>query len=253
MRGSMTSYLFEISQRYMKLAKAFDSIGDRARADAYWALAVVYKLAPKWQEPNVPRGKYFQPSGFTESQQEREMVRLRKSETLTWIKFRLVRISNCHRKARIADVLWEFGQDASSARIAIDFYARAASDGIYVGAPEADAYVVSAYLGRAMSLSRAINDAGSREGLLHLIYDGFEMMVHDREIFALTLLINSLLCIDSSYKLPTWMETGATRPFQTSRKVVGRCLARTSFLSATILHEAIDFRPTAEDIEGSEK
>jgi len=175
----------------MRLADKLDSAGQTGRAYAYYALAVAYKLAAKWQEPNGQRGEYFRPTGPTGAYQDAEMALLRKPEILAFLRQRLGRTAKPIRKARLADTLWEFDRDANAAREAIDFYARTAADEIY--GPNIDAHLVASCLGRAISLSYAINDWISQEPLLNLIYDAFDQIVKSREIVALTFLVNALL------------------------------------------------------------
>jgi hypothetical protein len=188
---SPLNLLFKNSSRYMRLADKLSATGQTDRAYLCYALAIAYKLAPKWQEPNVRPGEYFRPTGPTGAYQDAEMALLRKPETLAFLRQRLGRTAKPIRKARLADTLWEFDRDVNAARAAIDFYARTAADEIY--GPNIDAHLVASCLGRAISLSYVINDWTSQEPLLNLIYDAFEQIVKSREIIALTYLINALL------------------------------------------------------------
>ena len=176
----------------MRLANLFDSKGERSRADAYFGIAIAYKMVADWREPNVEPGAYFKPSGFTGVQQQQELDFLKKPETLALLLYRLDRTEDPIRKARLADIVWEFGRNPRAARIAIDFYSRAVQDQIYDAS--LDAHLVAAYVGRAVALARRLKEGLEvMESLVHLACDSIDRIAREREILALTLLIDSLL------------------------------------------------------------
>ncbi|MGH7934895.1 MAG: DUF7380 domain-containing protein [Candidatus Binataceae bacterium] len=170
----------------------FDSNGERARADAYFSLAVAYKAVANWREPNAEPGTYFQASGFTGTQQQQEMDFLKKPETLALLLYRSGRTQDPIRKARLADIVWEFARNPDSARIAIDCYARAVQDQVYAGS--LDAHLVAAYLARAIALARRLKEGAEiMESFAHLACDALDRIAREKEFLALTLLVNSLL------------------------------------------------------------
>lgn len=192
---SMNS-LWKRSLRFMCLANFFDSKGERVRADAYFAIAVAYKTVANWREPNAEPGAYFQASGFTGVLQQQEMDFLKRPETLALLLYRLGRTQNPIRKARLADILWEFAKNPVAARIAIDFYARAVEDQVYADA--LDAHLVAAYFGRAVALARRLREGVDvMESLLHLASRALCLMPGSRadNFFARSSILELLLRI----------------------------------------------------------
>ncbi len=163
--------LSRYGRRYVEHGRRLDAAGDTDRACAAWAFASAFQLSGKWRKPNVPRGEFFGPiATFTDGSTVPDMAFLRETSTLAVLRERLPRIRNVLRRARAADVLWEFSGDAAAARVAADAYLEIGSTAMRSG-EEHEPFHAAGSLFRAHALATMLNDGDRRAHTRAVIAD----------------------------------------------------------------------------------
>lgn len=150
--------LDEFAGPYLSRAAALEERREPERACAFRAVGSAMQLLPKWRSYQVARGTYFNPLSTGAFGEVPDMALFRRPEVIALLRGRALRTHDPRRRARLADVAWEFGGDAEMARLAIDAYELLGGQAIASDTEHAPMHGAAA-IARALSLARAIGDA----------------------------------------------------------------------------------------------
>ena len=189
--------LEEFAAPYLRRAAAFDQAGDAERACAFRVIASALLLLPRWRAYRVARGSYFDQLSTGAFGDVPDMAIFRRPEAVALLRDRARRTRDVHRRARLADVAWEFGGHADAARIAIDAYQAL---GLAATLSEAEFAPMhgAAALARALVLARTVRDNARTARLTAAIVAALKQLRDRDEHVALFILVEVGLATGSA-------------------------------------------------------
>jgi hypothetical protein len=129
---------------------------------------------------------------FTDGSSVPDIAFLRENSTLAVLQARLPKIRNVFRRARVADVLWEFSGDAAAARVAADAYLEIGSTTMRSG-EEHEPFHAAGSLFRAHALAAMLNDEDRRAHTRAVIADEVAWLADRDDHVAFVTLVEALL------------------------------------------------------------
>jgi Phosphoesterase family len=185
-------FLHGYAGRHLVRADQALARGDQATADSHRSVAAAYQLFSDENNFTRERGRYLKPMAEFGTQTVPDLTYLAQPSTLANLRIRLPRTRDVARRARIADVLWEFGGDAAAASEAIASYETIASD--LIGKDiEFATFQGAGALVRAYALARALNDKALSERLSEVVLRRIEELAGGNEHAALETLAELLV------------------------------------------------------------